>query len=166
MSTIAGTPPQAVRPRLDHYLLVILGGLVVLLIIAGVSVLLVQPASQLPANSPGGTIQRFYTALDQDDYAGAYALLSDSMSAKPTLQWFTRVNTTQRSNSYRAQSSRIRITNETIKGNTAYVEASITRYESNPGPFGGSNEWTYTENFVLQQEQGSWLITDMPYTYR
>ena len=88
-----GAEPTALaltaQPPPDRFLIGIVVGLALLLLAAGVSVAyLRQPVRELPLDTPGGTIQRFYAALEQKDYSGAFDYLSDSMSKKPTREEF------------------------------------------------------------------------------
>lgn len=165
MNIAPATPAPAARPRLDLFLIAILVGLAALLAVAGISALFRQPAAQLPANTPGGTVQRFYSAMQTEDYAGAYLLLSDAMPNKPTQTEFTNSNIRWRSYDSSRQPGRIRTDTEKINGDTAYVTVKITHYYNNPGPFGGSDTWTETESFTLHREGDTWRITDLPYMY-
>jgi hypothetical protein len=161
MDGTTATPPAQRQP--DRFLIGIVVGLVALLLAAGISVaFLRQPARELPADTPGGTVQRFYIALEQKDYVGAYAYLSNSMSGKPTREEFTQYNTRRGPNSSR---ERIRIQDETVTGSEATVTVAATTFYSNGGPFGGSSEYTSTEIFTLRREDGTWRITTLPYNY-
>src|SRR5690349_25022323 len=92
----SASAPSALPPKTDRFLIGILIGVVVLLAVAGLSLLVLrQPPRQLPTDSPGGTIQRFYSALEQRNYNQAYDLLSDKMEHKPTRDSFTRYITDQ-----------------------------------------------------------------------
>jgi hypothetical protein len=158
-------PASAARPRLDRFLIGILVGLVLLLIFAGLAVFLRQPPPELPADSPGGTVQRFYNAILKKDYDAAYLLLSDSMTDKPAHDRFVQHNATQASYNSGQQNDRIRLTTDTVTGDTAVVTANITHFYNNSNPFGGSNEWTETNTFTLRNEDGTWRITVLPYAY-
>jgi len=159
MDDTTATPPAQRQP--DRFLIGIVVGLAALLLAAGISVaFLRQPARELPADTPGGTVQRFYIALEQKDYAGAYAYLSDSMSKKPTREEFTRYNTRLGPNSSR---ERIRIQDETVTDSEATVTVAVTIFYNGGGPFGGSSEYTSTQVFTLRREDGTWRITTLPY---
>lgn len=163
-ATETATPPAA-RPPRDFFLIGILAGIVVLLVVAGVSVaLLRQPARELPADTPGGVVQRFLTALERQDYAAAYGYLSDRMARKPTREEFTRHNADERT--YDRRQSRIRIDTEKVNGDNATVTVSITHFSARSGPFGGSSEYTTSETFTLQREGGAWRLATLPYRYQ
>ena len=60
--------PVTMPPKIDRFLIGIVVAIVVLLVVAGISIVLLrQPAGELPAGTPGGTVPRFYTALEQQD---------------------------------------------------------------------------------------------------
>jgi hypothetical protein len=155
----------AARPRLDLFLIAILVGLVGLLAVAGISALFRQPAPELPVNTPGGTVQRFYTAMSQEDYHKAYLLLSDALPNKPTEPEFVSSNIRWRGSDSSLENDPISIESEKTSGETAYVTVKITHYYNNPGPFGGSGSWIETESFALSRVGGVWRVTAMPYRY-
>lgn len=163
MNTITSTPAR--RPAPDRFLLAIVLGLVALLIIAGVAIgLSRQAAPLLPADTPGGTVQRFYVAIQQQDYDAAYALLSATLPDRPTQDKFVAYNLGQSSSRREQQDTRVSIKDAQISGSMAVVVVGITHYY-NSGPFGGSNQWTAEETFDLQQEGAAWRITGLPYGY-
>src|SRR5881398_116352 len=93
MNATSPTPTPAVRPKADRFLIAIFLGIVILLVVGGISVaILRQPARELPADTPGGVVQGFYSALEQKDYNKAYDYLSDSMARKPTRDQFVSYN--------------------------------------------------------------------------
>ena len=165
MNDVASPPAAAARPRLDRFLVAILIGLVALLVLAGLSVIFRQPPAELPADSPGGTVQRFYNNMAKQDYDAAYLLLSDSMTDKPTRDRFVQHSATQASYNSGQQTDRIRIKSDNVQGDTAIVTVDITHFYSTSSPFGGSNQWTETNTFTLRNENGTWRITQMPYNF-
>jgi hypothetical protein len=159
--TSVATPVS--KPKADRFLIGIIIGFAVLLVVAGVSVwLLRQPVPELPANTPGGMVQRFYGAVENQDYDKAYSYLADSMKDKPTRDEFVRYNI--QSHQY-DQQNRVRIDKENINGDNATVNVGITYYYQSSGPFSGSGEYTSTQIFSLQREKGDWRITILPYEY-
>ncbi|MGA7733300.1 MAG: hypothetical protein WCD37_18720 [Chloroflexia bacterium] len=165
MNTVTPTPASAARPRLDRFLIAILIGLAALFLVAGLAAIFRQPPAELPADSPGGTVQRFYNAILQKDYDSAYLLLSDTMTDKPTQDEFAQHNASQASFNSAQQNGRVRIETDTIRDDTAVVTVSITQFYNDSSPFGGSNQYTSTETFTLRKENGGWRITEMPYNY-
>jgi len=164
---MADTPATAAGQRQpDRFLIAIVVGLIVLLLAAGLGVVLLrQPVPDLPADTPGGTVQRFYSALDQKDYAGAYSYLSDSMSRKPTRAEFTSYSANARS--YSSQ-QRVRLGAAQVTGSDATLPVVITSFYNGGlfgGPFGGSSEYTSTEIFTLRREGTTWRITATPPGY-
>lgn len=161
MQSVSTLPTS--RPHPDRFLWAILIGIGALLAVAAVTlVLLRQPARDLPAGTPGATVQQFYQAMDARDYAAAYALLSDGMTDKPDEGTFM-LNATQNNNP--SSSERMVINRETITGDQAIVMVDIT-YFYNSGPFGGTGEYTSSEIFMLGHETDAWRITKLPYRYQ
>jgi len=161
MQTHTAAPAPRAAP--DRFLIGILIGIATLLVVAAGSVALLQrPAPLLPAGTPSGTIQRFYQALEQHDYDGAFGFLSDQMEQKPTRAAFVRSASAQGGPDGRAE--RIRIDREQVTAETAIVIVQITHFYRS-GPFTGSSEWTDTQTFQLQQDAGIWRITTLPYPY-
>ena len=165
--SIVNQPTQPTQRQPDRFLIGIVAGLIVLLIAAAVSVVLLrQPAQDLPADSPGGTVQRFYTALQKSDYAGAYSYLSDSMVKKPTLAEFTNYNTSYNAGGYNYNDQqRIRIDNITLNGDDATVPVAVTTFYNSGGPFGSPGDYTSTEVFSLHRDNVTWRITIAPPQY-
>jgi hypothetical protein len=157
------TATSLAQPQPDRFLIGIGVGLAVLLLAAAISVaFLRQPAPDLPAATPGGTVQRFYRALEQKDYAAAYAYLSPSMSNKPTREDFTSYYVSGGGN---ISQQRIRIQDERVTGSDATVTVSATTFYNSGSPFGGSGDYTSTEIFTLRREDGTWRITHLPSEY-
>ena len=166
MATTTSTPTSP--PKTDRFLIAIVLGIVALLVVAGIAVALSrQPVPQLPADSPGGIVQQFYTAVGQDDYDKAYDLLSDAMPNKPTREAFVAFYLGGQNTGYAndTRDGRVRIQSEKTHDAVAAVEVQITHYYNNPGPFGGSNEWSESKTFTLHQEAGAWRITELPIGY-
>jgi hypothetical protein len=163
MNLTSATPNPAVRPKTDRFLIGIFVGLAVLLVVVGVSVaVLRQPASDLPADTPSGVLQRFYRAIEQQDYGKAYDYLADGMTHKPTRDRFVSYNL-KSSDSNRQE--RVHIDSEKVYSDSATVKVSITHYYASGGPFGfgGSGEFTTTDAFSLKREHGAWRITELPH---
>ena len=160
--TIVSEPAPPTQRQPDRFLIGIVAGLVILLIAAAISVVFLrQPVQDLPADTPGGTVQRFYTALQNKNYTEAYNYLSPNMAKKPTLQEFTNYNTSYDVlGSYNSQ-QRIHIDNVTANGDDATVPATITTYYNSSSPFGGSYDYTTTEVFSLHNLKGAWLMTTL-----
>jgi hypothetical protein len=158
------TAAPTTRFRVDRLFLLLLSGIVLLLIVAGISILVAgRTPPALPPDSPGRTVQQFYEALGAQDYQGAYALLSDQMVAKPTREEFVRYNA-DRGNTEQA-TQRVRLETEKINGDVATVTVSVIIHYSSGAPFGG-NDYTMTETFSLRHDAAGWRISDLPYRYR
>lgn len=161
MHAVSAIPSH--HPRFDRFLVGIIAGLILLLVGAGISlVVLRQPAAQLPADTPGGTVQRFYAALTAEDYEKAYTFLSDSMKSKPTQEEYVRYLMVQ--GSYLSEDENVSLDEEKIYGDTAVVRIRTTHYY-NSGPFGGSGQYSDIETFQLHRDAGGWRFTELPYQY-
>lgn len=162
--TTSVTPPA--RPGPDRFLVAILVGLAALLVLAGGAIVLArQGAPLLPADTPGGTIQRFYQALDRRDYDTAYSLLSDTLVDKPTSAAFNAYYLGERAGYRAGGADRLRITEDRVSGESALLVVEITHYYNNPGPLGSSSQWSEKVTFTLHREAGSWRISELPYGY-
>lgn len=160
MSSATRTP--ALRPATDRFLIGILIGIGLLLVAATISIAIVrQPARELPADSPGGTIQRFFVALDKGAYNTAYDFLSDSISNKPGRQQWIGYVTNMRA--YQ-QSDRVEIFKEEIKGEQATVQVRITRYYNDGFPL-SQGSYSEEQTIGLRLEATGWKITGLPYSY-
>ena len=157
------TAPAVVRPlRDDKFLLGILVGIGALLLLALLAIVFLrQPAQELAADTPGGTVQRFLQALERRDYDGAYDYLGDATD-KPSREEFARYNADRLA--YDQTSSRLRIEQESVSGDSATVVVAVTHF-STGGPFFGSSEWTESQTFALRRLAGTWRITSLPYQY-
>jgi hypothetical protein len=124
--------------------------------------LLRGPAQELPAATPGGTVQRFLQAVERQDFDRAYGYLSDTMTDKPSREAFTRYNAERMT--YDGMGLRLRIERESVSGDFATVAVEVTHY-STDGPIFGGGEWSVTETFTLRREGGDWRITSLPYRY-
>jgi hypothetical protein len=171
-TTVSASEPSAPLPAIsarrrrvaDPFLMGIVAALALLVLIAVVTVFVVlrQPVRELPANTPGGVVQRYFAALEKQDYDEAYGYLSGTMKEKPTRADFIQAHMNSRSS---GSSSQIRITRENVYGEQASVELATTSYYQSNFPVPSSNEWTYNSTISLVRESGQWRINDLPYIY-
>src|SRR4051812_42358918 len=121
------TAPAGPRAA-DRFFLAILAGLGLLLLAAAISVIaLRRPAATLPADTPEGVVQRFYIALENRDYHGAYDLLSVQSVSTPAREEFVRYNAD--SQAY-AGPQRVRIDDQRVTGDFATVTVTVTQYSA------------------------------------
>ncbi|HEX9988397.1 MAG TPA: NTF2-like N-terminal transpeptidase domain-containing protein [Chloroflexia bacterium] len=170
-TTVSAPEPSAPLPAIparrrvaDPFLIGILAALALLVLVAVVTVFVVlqQPVRELPANTPGGVVQRYFAALEKQNYDEAYGYLSGTMKEKPTRADFIQARMNSRSY---GSSSRIRITRENVYGDQASVELTTTSYYQSNFPLPSTNEWTSTSTISLVRENGQWRINDLPYMY-
>ncbi|HET9495485.1 MAG TPA: hypothetical protein VFR15_14735 [Chloroflexia bacterium] len=163
-NAVTADAARAAQRRTDRLLLLVLGGVVALLVIAGFGVVLLrQPVPLLPADTPGGTVQRFLTAIENESYDEAYNYLSERMVNKPSREEFVQFHL--QSFYFNPAGERRRIGEETIYGESATVQVIVSEFHVSPGPFGGSGEYSYTEAFTLRLDDGAWLISGLPWRY-
>ena len=159
--SLTTTSPEA-RPKADRFLLGILIGIGVVVLIAFLSLFaLRQPSAQLPVDSPAGTVQRFLTQLEQQQYDQAYDLFSTNMAARPSREEFVNYNLNQ---TRYMNPVKIQVLSENIEGDSATVNISVTEIGGSGGPF-GMNEYTFQVSFGLYRENESWKIFSAPYEY-
>lgn len=164
-AAVTADAARLARRKTDRLLLLVLGGMVTLLVLAGLSLVLLRgPQSVLPADTPGGTVQRFLDTIENENYDEAYNYLSWRMFNKPTREEYV-MNHMDFGGYAASRAARSQVGRESISGNSATVEVTINDYSTSSWPFGGAYDYTYTETFTLVREKDVWLITDLPWTY-
>ena len=135
-------------PRLG----VIIGLVVVALVVAAAVVNAVRPPEQFSRDTPEGTVQAFLLALNDEDYDGAHALLSEESRDECTPADLARDRT---------EATRIVIDDVTEAGQTVIVDLDVTVTEASDGfePYRYETEMSFT----LVREGGSLFIDELPY---
>lgn len=126
------------------------------LVIAAIVLVLTMPAQEVslfPEDTPEGTVQRYFLALQAQDYIKAYSYLSPSPSERiPYEDW--RVPTV----SYEEKPElKITLGKSTVTGNIATVESVVDVFRPG-GPF-ESPVHTRHITFILKNDGTSWKIT-------
>ena len=135
---------------------VLVGLVAVVLLVAGAAVLVTgrRDAPERDPDSPDGVVLSYIDAmLDDDADAAAVVLSKESDCDVPDLV-----------GAYHPDSARIVVDDVEVDGAEATVVVEVSDIEGD-GPM--SSEYTHTERFSLQREEGAWRIVDArwPYTW-
>ncbi|MFN8457357.1 MAG: hypothetical protein U0401_22320 [Anaerolineae bacterium] len=145
--------------KTDKFLIAIIGGIILLVIIAMALVLARgQNEAYVADDTPAGVTQNYFLAVQHKDYERAYGYLADDLKSKPDLDQFIRDMSNVRSE------ASLKI-GETRPGTTTtQVDVSITTYSG--GGIFESNSYTSEETVVLRAApDGQWKLTSFPYPY-
>ncbi len=137
-------------------------GIGILLIIAvAITISLIgsnQPVKMLPENTPEGTVQRFLTAIKDQDYTGAEALVappSETDTYNSLEQWVkSRQSAGSTDSSWKAS-----IVKSTVKGDSATIQVAVDIFR--PGGLLTDPVSTSQVTFSLHKAGDGWLI-DQP----
>jgi len=139
----------------SNRLLAMMGiGLIALIAVAAIFVAIREPASFDP-DTPEGATQAYLTAVLDDEPEAAHALLTPELQRRCTVD--------DLEDRYRRDSSRIRLVESEIDGNSAKIELEFTA-TYNDGPF-GFDESSYDETFELELIDGQWRISERPWPF-
>lgn len=140
--------------------LVISGAVIGVLVVATVALLLAVgdggSATLLPEDTPEGVVQRFFLALEAEDYREAYSYLSSAVREEESYQSWSRQLVGNRD----GPEWTVMLGESLVVGNQATVEVTYTRfYPSTPllefiDPIRTSRITIY-----LEKEGSSWGIT-------
>jgi hypothetical protein len=158
METVSTQRSQAGDSRgLDRSLLLFVLGAVTLIVAGLIAIPLAgsRALTLAPASTPEGIVQRFYQALQAEDYQAAYNLVSPDSRRKLPLAEFRQQVESQ------IEGTQVRIDETRISGATATVEVTLTSFSS--GDLFGSGEYSYQRDITLQREGESWRIVDGPF---
>jgi len=147
----------------DRFLIGIVGGIVLLVIVAVIVVLMRGQAEEYIADdTPEGVVHNYFLALQRQDYDKAHGYLSDELKAKPDLDQFI----TSVGNFNNRSEDALKIGETTIDDDRAQVQVSITTYR-NRGPFDlGSGSYTNWDTAHLRlSPDGQWKLIQFPYPY-
>ena len=144
-------PPLPTPGRPHRTLLVVLGVVLALVVVALIVVFTRGQPAQLDADTPGGVVQRYATAvLDGDDsVAGGYLTANAVEKCDPYME------------SSATEDMRITLVDVDERDRTADVRVAIvTSFDG--GPF-GSSEYESEDVFDLVKVDGGWLIERAPW---
>jgi hypothetical protein len=137
------------------------GGAIGALVVLAVVLVLTMPgdAELLPENTPEGVVQRYFRAIEDNDYDKAYSYMAESTTNttdNTILKWSTMYQYRGQSNAWKV------IMGETeLHGNTATIPVTVEVF--NPGsPFDNPS---YTQHFIftLESENDTWKIVSPDY---
>ncbi|MBN2386367.1 MAG: hypothetical protein JXB85_05055 [Anaerolineales bacterium] len=142
----------------DKFLLAILAFIGIMVVAAVVLFLLRgQKQVEIPDDTPEGVVYNYVLALQQENYAGAYAYLANG-NRKPSQAAFERYFL----NLYPDVTTLVIDLGEArISGDRARVEIILTHVASDPF----SRGWSETGTARLVLQDGQWKIRDMPYQF-
>lgn len=145
----------------DRFLIAIVGGVLIVVVVAFVVVLRRPAPTFAEENTAEGVVHNYLLALRQQDYVRAYSYLSPSLKGYPnSVEAFVE---NIQSNKYNfsldddsdtleiESSRRLGIATETIE-----VSVRETRYYG--GGIFGSNQYSNVFEMELQRENGAWKI--------
>ena len=139
--------------------------MILALIIASVGVGLFnrpQSADLLPEGTPGGTVHRFLLAIEQGETQQAYEYLSAELQEKCAFEHFR--DTTRRFDRRDTDGGRdIRIALEGEQAIKEAVEVQVRITEFNVSAPFEVNEYSYTQDFLLEELEGSWQFVKEPW---
>jgi hypothetical protein len=136
--------------------LLIFGVTIGVLVIAAVVLVLTMPTPEtrlLPENTPEGIVQRYFLALQAEDYVTAYSYLSPPPTEKyPYEQWRSPFTSSEEKPAFK-----VTLGKAAVRGNEANVEVTVDTFRPS-GPFDNPVR-TQHITFFLKKEGTSWKIT-------
>jgi hypothetical protein len=153
------TTEPAPESRTDRSLLMIGVGLLGVVVIAALAVVLVgsREATDFPANSPEGVVQRYLAAFEEGDYETAYGFFSQAVHDETDPATYER---TVREFGYGFDVSRRVLFDRTERnGDRAVVHLTVEEYYEG-GPFGAGDTFRSSRQIALLLENGAWRIDD------
>ena len=133
-----------------------IGGLVVLAVVLVLTMTGEGAGTLLPEDTPGGTVQRYFLAIEAKDYEKAYSYLSPSAVAEQTYynsyeDWIQAFLQRQQTNAWKAT-----LGESSVTDNRATVAVTIDVFRPDT-PFENP---VHTRHYIfqLQKEGTSWSI--------
>jgi hypothetical protein len=136
--------------------LLIFGVIIGVLVIAAVALVLTMPPKDmplLPENTPEGTVQRYFMALQAEDYLTAYSYLSPPPTEKyPYEEWRSPFTSFEGKPAFK-----VTLGKSAVKDSQATVDVVVDVFRPG-GPFDNPVR-TNQITFFLKKEETSWKIT-------
>lgn len=131
----------------------IVGGLVVLAVVAAAIAQVLRPTPVLDPESPEGIVQEFLVAVEEEDYARAHGLLSKALRAECDQSDLAASNSAY---------SRVVVDDVTVLNDETLVTLRATAFQDDPfSPY----SYETTLDFTLVTEGGIPRIRRLPFTY-
>ncbi len=136
------------------------GAVVGVLLLASIVLALTRSEAEFPADSPEATVQTYLRSLQDDDFATAHDLFAADLRSECSLDDFIGGSIY-----YKREIANQRVVLESTANlnDTVAVTTRISQV-SDSGPFGVS-EFSSTQVFTLQQEDGQWRFTRQPWPF-
>ncbi len=129
------------------------------LLIAAVTVALLEQEDMLPEGSPEAAVQSFLLSLEEDDFGASYDFLSAELKGECEID--DLFGSTMRSDG-RLENNRITLDKTTfVTEGTAIVIVRLTQFRGS-GPF-GSSESSFQQRYSLVEEEGEWKFKEYPW---
>ncbi len=148
--------PQTASGRWLAGITAVVGGLVVISLVVALATGS-DEAPLLPADTPEGTVQRYIRAIQDADYAGAHALLTEDARERCPIEDLRR-----QQRFVTEDDVRVRLGATRPAGDDVEVTLHVTRFRASP-PFGVS-ESTSDYRYLLT-ETADWRIIEAPWPF-
>ena len=141
--------------RSSYRILVAIGVLLGVIVVVA-TIIAVQPPPTFAPDTPEGTAQGYFLAIDDGDIDAALAYLSDDLrdgcDPQDLRYWIRDVG---------ERGIRVAILSTTVEGGTAEVDVTVTEYYGS-GPFSGGS-YEHAETLVMERSGDRWLIVESPW---
>lgn len=153
------TPAPATSSSANRSLLIIAGGVVLLVVLTVAAVLLAgnRAATDYPADSAEGTLQRYLAAYEDGDAAAAHAFFSSDVRERMDLDAYERAIDESRGMYAPDISRRVLFDRRTGEGDTARLQLTIEEFYGDG--LDGSTMRSSRE-VRLVREDGAWRIDE------
>jgi len=132
-----------------------------LLLVVAVVVALVEKEKSFDDGTPEATVQRFLSAVEDEEFQLAYGFLSQELSEDCTFdQFFSR---TGGPGAGLLRYERISLKQTKIQGERAFVTVRITNFRGS-GPF-GTSESSHEQTFILSRQDDGWRFSLYPWPF-
>jgi hypothetical protein len=141
-------------------------GLVILVfIIASVVVAMLnrpQTVELLPEGTPQGAVHRFLLAIQAGETRQAYDYLSSDLQDRCSFEHFRSVSQ-QHQTGYADRGRDIRVSLENVEDYNDGVAVRVRITEFNVSAPFNVNEWSYTQEYLLEEIDGQWRFVSEPW---
>ena len=144
----------------DKFLIGIVGGVILLIVVAFAVAFLRPKSTYLPDDTPEGVAHNYLFALQQKDYARAYGYLSLTISGYPKSAEVFADDVNDYSWYFGEASNTLQVESSSITGDRAVVSVRETVFHE--GGLFNSNQYANTFEMTLQRDpkSGAWKIVE------